>query len=93
MAWTDRLPSALQSLAALGVDTGDPEDVRLEKAMFTLVSCLLALMAFAWVGIYLAIGLPARRIDEGVQSLGETRWVRMADPEHNEFCVCTGVEW
>jgi hypothetical protein len=37
--------------------------------------------------------LGARRVDDGVQSFGETRWVRMADPEHNEFCVCTGVEW
>ena len=37
--------------------------------------------------------LGAQRLDEGVQSLGETLWVRMADPEANEFCVCTGVEW
>jgi Glyoxalase-like domain len=38
-------------------------------------------------------GLGARRIDEGVQSFGGTRWVRMSDPEQNEFCVSTGVEW
>lgn len=37
--------------------------------------------------------LGAHRIDEGVQNLGETQWVRMSDPEHNEFCICTGVEW
>jgi hypothetical protein len=37
--------------------------------------------------------LGARRIDKGVQSFGGTRWVRMSDPEHNEFCVSTGVEW
>jgi hypothetical protein len=37
--------------------------------------------------------LGACRIDEGVQSFGGTRWVRMSDPEHNEFCVSTGVEW
>jgi len=37
--------------------------------------------------------LGARRIDEGVQSFGGTRWVRMSDPELNEFCVSTGVEW
>jgi predicted enzyme related to lactoylglutathione lyase len=37
--------------------------------------------------------LGARRIDDGVQSLGATRWVRMSDPEQNEFCVSTGVEW
>ena len=38
-------------------------------------------------------GLGARRLHDGVQSLGPTRWVTMADPEDNEFCVCTGVEW
>ena len=37
--------------------------------------------------------LGAHRIDEGVQSFGGTRWVRMCDPEQNEFCVSTGVEW
>jgi predicted enzyme related to lactoylglutathione lyase len=37
--------------------------------------------------------LGARRIDEGVQSFEGTRWVRMSDPEQNEFCVSTGVEW
>jgi predicted enzyme related to lactoylglutathione lyase len=38
--------------------------------------------------------LGAHRLDEGHQHFGETlRWVRMSDPEHNEFCVCTGVEW
>jgi hypothetical protein len=37
--------------------------------------------------------LGATRLDKGIQSLGETKWVRMADPEQNEFCVCTGVEW
>jgi hypothetical protein len=37
--------------------------------------------------------LGASRIDEAVQSFGGTRWVRMSDPEQNEFCVSTGVEW
>jgi predicted enzyme related to lactoylglutathione lyase len=37
--------------------------------------------------------LGATRLDTGVQSFGETQWVRMLDPEQNEFCVCTGVEW
>jgi predicted enzyme related to lactoylglutathione lyase len=37
--------------------------------------------------------LGAHRIDNGVQNFGETRWVRMSDPEQNEFCVSTGVEW
>jgi hypothetical protein len=37
--------------------------------------------------------LGARRIDDGVHSFGGTRWVRMSDPEQNEFCVSTGVQW
>jgi predicted enzyme related to lactoylglutathione lyase len=37
--------------------------------------------------------LGAHRIDEGVQSFGGTQWVRMSDPEQNEFCVSTGIEW
>jgi predicted enzyme related to lactoylglutathione lyase len=37
--------------------------------------------------------LGARRLHEGIRSVGETRWVTLADPEGNEFCVCTGVEW
>jgi predicted enzyme related to lactoylglutathione lyase len=37
--------------------------------------------------------LGARRIDQDVQSFGGTRWVRMSDPELNEFCVSTGIEW
>jgi hypothetical protein len=37
--------------------------------------------------------LGARRMDEDVQNFGGTRWVRMCDPERNEFCVSTGVEW
>ncbi|HME78227.1 MAG TPA: VOC family protein [Mycobacterium sp.] len=37
--------------------------------------------------------LGARRIDAGVQSFAGTRWVVMFDPEQNEFCVSTGVEW
>jgi predicted enzyme related to lactoylglutathione lyase len=37
--------------------------------------------------------LGAHRLDEGHQHFGDTKWVRMSDPEHNEFCVCTGLEW
>jgi predicted enzyme related to lactoylglutathione lyase len=37
--------------------------------------------------------LGARRIDQDVQNLGGTRWVRLRDPEQNEFCVSTGIEW
>ena len=58
VSWTDRLPVALQRLARLGVEAEDPEDVRLDKAMITLVASLIAMMSFAWIAIYLAIGLP-----------------------------------
>lgn len=37
--------------------------------------------------------LGARRIDQDVQSFGGTRWVRLSDPEDNEFCVSTGIGW
>jgi len=33
VSWTDQLPAGLQRLAALGVDVGDTEDVRLDKAI------------------------------------------------------------
>src|SRR2546423_11156810 len=38
-----------------------------------------------------AIG--ARRVHEGIRTMGPTKWVTMADPHGNEFCVSTGVEW
>lgn len=37
--------------------------------------------------------LGAHRIDKEAQRFGGTRWVRMSDPEQNEFCVSTGVDW
>ena len=37
--------------------------------------------------------LGAHRIDEGLQNFGGTRWVRMSDPEQNEFCISSGIEW
>jgi hypothetical protein len=37
--------------------------------------------------------LGAHRLDDGHQHFADTKWIRMSDPEHNEFCVCTGVEW
>lgn len=58
VAWTDKLPPSLERLADIGVDTYDSEDERLDKAMITLVTSLLAVMAFLWVAIYLALGLP-----------------------------------
>lgn len=55
---TDRLPRWLERLADVGGEVDDSQDERLDKAMLTLVAALLAVMAFAWVGIYLAAGLP-----------------------------------
>jgi predicted enzyme related to lactoylglutathione lyase len=37
--------------------------------------------------------LGARRLHDDVRRFGPTRWVTMADPEDNEFCVSSGVEW
>jgi predicted enzyme related to lactoylglutathione lyase len=37
--------------------------------------------------------LGARRLDHDVQHFGGTQWVRLSDPEQNEFCVSTGIEW
>lgn len=37
--------------------------------------------------------LGARRSHPGIQTYGGTQWVTMTDPEGNEFCVSTGVEW
>jgi predicted enzyme related to lactoylglutathione lyase len=37
--------------------------------------------------------LGARRVHEGIQNMGDTRWVTLTDPVGNEFCVCTGIEW
>jgi predicted enzyme related to lactoylglutathione lyase len=37
--------------------------------------------------------LGARRLHDGLRRMGGVRWVTMADPDDNEFCVSTGVEW
>ena len=37
--------------------------------------------------------LGAHRIDEDLRNFGGIRWVRMSDPEQNEFCVSSGIEW
>ena len=58
MSWTDRLPVVFQRLAGVGADAEDPDEVRLDKGIVTLVASLIAAMSFAWIAIYLAIGLP-----------------------------------
>ena len=35
-------------------------------------------------------GLGANRLEADARAEHGTRWVIMADPEGNEFCVCTG---
>jgi glyoxalase superfamily protein len=37
--------------------------------------------------------LGARRLHEGLRSMGPVSWVTLVDPDDNEFCVSTGVEW
>jgi Glyoxalase-like domain len=37
--------------------------------------------------------LGARRLHEGLRRMGPVAWVTMADPEDNEFCVSSGIEW
>ncbi|MFL6154819.1 MAG: VOC family protein [Marmoricola sp.] len=36
------------------------------------------------------VGLGASRLDDEPQTEFGTSWIRMADPEGNEFCVCSG---
>jgi predicted enzyme related to lactoylglutathione lyase len=43
--------------------------------------------------VHRLLALGAHRLDDDVQSFGGTRWVRMMDPEQNEFCVSSGIEW
>jgi predicted enzyme related to lactoylglutathione lyase len=37
--------------------------------------------------------LGARRVHDGLRSMGPTQWIVMVDPADNEFCVSTGVDW
>ena|SRR2546423_12950821 len=37
--------------------------------------------------------LGARRQHPGLRSMGPTDWVTMADPDGNEFCISSGVDW
>jgi adenylate cyclase len=58
VAWRDRLTGSLQRLADLGVDADDAEHLSLDKRILTLVTSLFAVMSFAWIAMYLAMGLP-----------------------------------
>ena len=51
------LPGWVQRLATIGVSPGDSAELRARKAVLTLAAILMASLAFAWVGIYAALGL------------------------------------
>lgn len=51
------LPASVRRLAAVGVDPGDSEDQRLQKATLTLAASLMATMAIVWVATYWSLGL------------------------------------
>ncbi len=57
-----RIPTAFNRLlarfATLGVLPGDSDAVRMQKVALTLASVTVTLLAFVWVGVYLALGLP-----------------------------------
>lgn len=44
--------------ANIGVAAGDTDEVRLQKVTLTLAATVVTLLSFAWVGTYLALGLP-----------------------------------
>ncbi len=48
----------LRRAAALGVRAGDSDLEQLQKGALTLASLTVTLLAFIWVGVYLALGLP-----------------------------------
>ena len=48
-----------ERIAHLGVAPDDPEPIRSQKATLTVASTTMSVLAFVWVGTYLALGLPA----------------------------------
>src|SRR5947207_417094 len=52
-----KLPAWLERLTDLGTLPSDSEQVRLQKAVLTLSTTLMAVLAFAWVGTYAVLGL------------------------------------
>src|SRR3972149_2037038 len=51
------LGNLLSRLANAGALAEDPPDVRLQKAVLTLTAVIVPVLAFYWVGMYLALGL------------------------------------
>jgi adenylate cyclase len=54
---TDRAPLLLRVLR-LGCDPADSEELRTRKVTITVAALTIAVLSFAWVGTYLALGLP-----------------------------------
>src|SRR3990170_1734310 len=52
-----RLGKLLHRLANAGALADDTPDVRLQKAVLTLTAVIVPVLAFYWVGMYLALGL------------------------------------
>jgi adenylate cyclase len=48
----------LERLADIGIAPGDSDEVRLRKITLTLSAVIVTVLAIAWVGTYLALGLP-----------------------------------
>lgn len=54
-----RLSGLAERIALLGVAPDDPEPVRSRKVTLTVATTTMTVLAFIWVGTYLALGLPA----------------------------------
>jgi class 3 adenylate cyclase len=48
----------VQRLALLGVAPNDPDEIRLQKVTLTVPAITVTVLSVAWVGTYLALGLP-----------------------------------
>jgi predicted enzyme related to lactoylglutathione lyase len=85
------------SFAVLVPDEGSASPLVLQKVPEPKVSKNRMHLDIVAAGIEPEIerlqSLGARRLHDDVRSLGDTHWVTFVDPEDNEFCVCTGVEW
>ncbi len=53
-----RITAAVTRLAFVGVATDDPDEIRVQKVTLTLAAVTVTVLAVAWVGTYLALGLP-----------------------------------
>ena len=49
---------SIERLSLVGVATSDPDGIRVQKVTLTLSAVTVTALAFAWVGTYMALGLP-----------------------------------